>query len=90
MGTVQTDNIGMINIEKDLFLRVKMHELVLLDNFSFAHDFQSVHLLFAFESDKLDPTKGSIAKGAQDFQIIFLQFPENLFIIVFKPLHITV
>ena len=60
----------MLHFEKSLFFRVEMHQLVLIQNLMFAHDFESIDLWFSSELDELDSAEGAVSKGGEDFQIV--------------------
>ena len=47
-----------------------MHQLVLIQNLMFAHDFESIDLWLSSELDELDSAEGAVSKGGEDFQIV--------------------
>lgn len=84
---LQADDIGVADIQQDLFLGVQMHELVLFNDLLLAHYLKSVDFRLALEPHQLDPPKSAVPKSAHDLQIVFLQLPQDLVVPLFKFLH---
>lgn len=61
---IQRHNVWVVYVKQHLFLRMKVHELVLLQDLSLSHDLEGVHFGLALESNQLDPSKSAIAEGA--------------------------
>lgn len=74
----------MIYFKQYFFLGVKMHELILLKNFLLPHNFQCIDFLFAPKFNELDSSESAIAKSGEYFQIISLEFSENMLAILFE------
>lgn len=65
-----------------------MHQLILLDYLLLSHYFQSIHLFLVFEAHKFDPSESAVPQGADNFQIVPLEFPKNFVIEFFKLLFL--
>lgn len=63
MTEVQGNNVGVIDFQQHLLLRMQMHQLILLKNFLLAHDLESVNFTLTSEFDELDPAKGAITQS---------------------------
>lgn len=74
----------MVDFDEYFFLRVEVHELILLEYFLFAHDFEGEDFISASEFDQFDSAKGAIAESGEHFEIIALEFSHDLLAVFLK------
>jgi hypothetical protein len=81
---VQGDDVGVADVQEDFLLGVQVHELVLLKDLLLAHDLESVDLIAAPKLDQFDPAEGAVAQRREHFQVVTLQFPEDLLAVLLE------
>ena len=74
----------MIDLDEYFFLWMKVHELILLEYFLFAHDLQGKDFISASKLDKFDSAESSIAESGKNFQIVAFEFSHDLLTVLLK------
>ena len=85
---VQGHNVGVVDLEQNLFFGVEVHKLVLLQYFLFAHDLESVDLVSASELDQFDPSEGAVSQRSQHLQVVALQLSQDLLAVLFESVQL--
>lgn len=85
---VQRHDVGVVDLEEHLLLRVQVHQLVLLQNLLLPHDLQRVDLVPAAELDQLHPAEGAVAESGEHFEVVALQLSQNLLAVLLKSIQL--
>lgn len=85
---VQRDDVGVIDLQQHFLLRVKVHQLVLLEYLLLAHDLEGVYFFPPAELDQLDPAEGAVAQRGQHFQVVALQFSQYLLAVLLESVEL--
>ena len=85
---LQGHDVGVVDLQQHLLLRVQVHQLVLLQNLLLPHDLERVDLVPAAELDQLDPAEGAVAESGQHFQVVALKLSQNLFAVLLKSIQL--
>lgn len=57
----------MVDIQQNFFFGVEVHQLILFQDFLFAHDFEGIDVVLASELDQFDSSEGAVAEGGEYF-----------------------
>ena len=61
-----------------------MHQLILLKDFLFPHNFECIYLWLSSEFDELDSSEGAVAESGKDFKVVAFEFAEDELAILFE------